>query len=764
MKAIGIDFGTGNSVLAEWQGTKAVLFDQIGDNGAVCSDIVVEDSDKILADPALVYGKLTQNRKIEAAIKRRLLEAIEKGDGKIVEYLMSCAANRLKYVFDAFSLQSEEKVVKAVLTCPANTGQAYRNVLMEIGRQIGLPAVDIVDEPTAAAVHHGLNEVAKKNERWMVVDWGCGTFDVSLIQREKGKSDLRVVCVRGDNRLGGFDMDRLLGKNLAERFKFPVDDLDYYEVESLKKALSDKLDLDVPLTLKSGKNIQIAYTRKELEELVQPLRNRAQALIDEALKSVGWGDLDRIIATGGPILMPCVSAMLCDATGYDEGEILCKDPLTSVALGAARLAEMKRRGGLVVTNKVAKSIGVCIKEGKNDDVYHIIISRGEDRPVRRDVKLATSVDLQDIIQIEIREGDNMASAAANSLLAKLNAVVRPENKAAVQLRLQIALGDAGGMEAYVEPVGDANMVREVQAVGVRIEKDQRETATGELRTEDPLAEFKDQVLDREVDPDTARQVYERLKIKYHPDRQPEKRDYWNARLAALDEAFNRYLEEVERRMRASSVPDLPWDKTAELAKIVVDEVLAQRFVHCLANDIGTAEQKRSMPGLLKRFPDYRRVLASYLSAVKKNPVLQKLLSEDDRPHVGMVVLLQNLPGKPIRERHEVLKAAYRVSVDKVRELIADPKLDLDALYHEVPKVAEAAVNPMTGKVVGQSVNAKLDLKFEYKDGNTHISGNTFSVKEQIKQVAQTAGSRAKWDGKNKLWVIEGKKITEKDFQ
>ena len=764
MKAIGIDFGTGNSVLAEWQGTKTVLFDQIGDNGAVCSDIVVEDSDKILADPALVYEKLPKNRKLETAVKRRLLEALENVDGATVEYLMSCAAARLKYVFDAFSAQSEEKVVKTVLTCPANTGQAYRNVLMEIGKQIGLPAVDIVDEPTAAAVHHGLNEVAKKNERWMVVDWGCGTFDVSLIQREKGKADLRVVCVKGDNQLGGYDMDRLLGGHLAEKCKIPIDDLNFYEVESLKKELSDNKNLETALKLKSGKNIQVKYAREELEGLVQPLLNRAKALIDEALKSVGWSDVDCVIATGGPILMPCVRAILCEATGYDESEILCKEPLTSVALGAARLAEVKRRGGLVVTNKVAKSIGVRVKEDSNDDAYHVIISRGEDRPVRRDVKLTTSIDLQDIIQVEIREGDNMASAVANSLLARLNAVVRPDNKGAVQLRLQIALGDAGGMEAYVEPVGDANTVREVQAVGVRIEKDQRETATGELRTDDPLSEFKDQILDREADPDTARQIYERLKIKYHPDRQPEKRDYWNERLAALDEAFNRYLEEVERRMRASSVPDLPWDKTDELSKIIVDEVLAQRLTHCLANEIGTVEQKNLMPGLLKRFPDYRRVLASYLSAVKRNPILQKMLSEDDRPHVGLVVLLQNLPGKPIRERHEVLKAAYRVSTDKVRAMIADPKLDLEALYQEVPKVAEAAVNPLTGKPVGQSANAKLDLKFEYKGGNTHIGGNTFPVKEQIKQVAQTAGSRAKWDGKNKLWVIEGKKITEKDFQ
>ncbi len=92
------------------------------------------------------------------------------------------------------------------------------------------------------------------------------------------------------------------------------------------------------------------------------------------------------------------------------------DPLTSVAKGAARLAEIKRLGGLVVTNKVAKSIGVKVVNDKNTDAYHKVIVRGEDRPVTRQVELSTSVDLQDIIEIEIREGDNDISASSNTLL------------------------------------------------------------------------------------------------------------------------------------------------------------------------------------------------------------------------------------------------------------------------------------------------------------------------------------------------------------
>jgi len=334
-------------------------------------------------------------------------------------------------------------------------------------------------------------------------------------------------------------------------------------------------------------------------------------------------------------------------------------------------------------------------------------------------------------------------------------------KIRIKVKLQIALSDAGGMEAYIEPLGNKNTVRDVQAVGIHLEKGQRKSASGELRTEDPLNEFRDQVLDRQADPDTARQVYERLKIKYHPDRQPEKRDHWNARLVTLDEAFSSYLSEIEKRMRTSTVPNLPWDNPAELDKLVVDEVLAQRLTHCLANGIGSDSQQDKMPGILKRFPEYRRVLASYLFGIKRNEVLQIMLAEDDRPHVGLVVLLQNLPGKAIRERHEVLKAAYRVKEDNVCKMLASPELDIEALYQEVPKVAEAIVNPVSGQKTATPKKTKLTIT--HKKGNTYITGNTYPVKELIKDAARNVGGSARWDGKSKQWVINKKVITEKDI-
>jgi molecular chaperone HscC len=760
MNTIGIDFGTGNTVLAEWYGTQSKIYESVGNNGLVCSDIAINNDGQIQAQLINEIKDLS-GLKIEKFIKRKLLTALEAEDKEAIAYLTELATQRLKYVFDSYTKATSEKVVKAVLTCPANTGQAYRSILLEIGRQIGLPSIDIVDEPTAAAVHHGLAETATSNEKWMVIDWGCGTCDISMIERKQGSKDLKVVCVEGDNNLGGSDIDILLEKEIAEKYQKPIEAFNPYSIEKIKISLSSNEEYAENITLIDGSALSVKYTRPELHNLIEPLLERFKILIDKALTAAKWQDsgVDKIIATGGPVLMPLVKAIIDEIADDSGADLYDSDPLTSVAKGAARLAEIKRLGGLVVTNKVAKTIGVRVVTDKNNDAYHKVIVRGEERPVTRQVELASSVDLQDIIEIEIREGDNDISASGNTLLAKLNAVVRPESKGNIKIKLQIALNDSGALEAYIEPISDKSTIREIKAEGIRLEKGQKETATGELRTDDPVSEFKSQAIEAEVDPDTARQIYERLKVKYHPDRQPDKRKYWNNKLRELDEHFNDYMLEIEKRMHASSVPNLPWGKPAELKTIIIDEVLANRLTHCLANSIGTTEQIQLMPGLLKQFPDYRRVVASYLFGVKRNPVLQRLLSEDDRPQVGMVVLLQNVQGKSIKERHEVLKAVYRVKEEKLREYLKDPNLDINKLFEEVPKVAEVAKNPMGGNTA-TPLNAgtfKGKLNYEYKGNDTIITGNTYPVKELIKK----AGGR--WDPGSSAWKIVGKHLTDKEI-
>lgn len=760
MKIIGIDFGTQNSVVSEWTGSNSLVVTGIGNEGIISSDVMISKNGEIKVS-SKTHSAYYQDFILEQHIKRRLINSLEHRNHENTQYLTNITLQKIRTIYNDYSLLSSDKVVLAIITCPANAGQAYRETLIDIARKVGLPSIDIVDEPTAAAVHHGLGQKASTNERWMIIDWGCGTVDVSMIQRTAGSADLKVVSIAGNNQLGGSDMDTLLADHLATKFGFKSDDLKPYEAERVKKCLSDEIEVEDMLELSSGGKVAIKVTRDELELLVNPLIDQCSEIVEQALQDAHWESvgMDRIIATGGPILMPCVKRYLGGLAEEHGADLHDSDPLTSVALGAARLAEIKRIGGLLVTSKVSKSIGIRVAENDNTDVYHKVIHRGEERPVSRSVELCTSVDLQDIIEIEIREGDNESSAEANSMIARLNAVVRPDNKGLVSMKLNLSLSDNGGMEAYLEPLGDPNSLRDVQPVGIKLGTERKGTATAELRAGDPVSEFKEQVLDNNADPDTARQIYDRLKVKYHPDRQPENHDHWVQRLEAMDNLFNDYLRDIERQMQSSNVPNLPWDRGDELDCYYIDEVLAKRMTHCLANDIGTHEQQDKMTRLLKKYPDYRRILASYLFGIKRNKVLQDLLSKDNRPHVGLVVLLQNIPGKPIRERHEVLKAAYRVPEAKVREFLSDQTLDIDDLYDLIPKSAQAEVNPISGAPAYQ----KAELKYEYVNGDTIITGNTYPVKDQIKAAARIKGSSASFDYGTKAWVIKGKRITDKDI-
>lgn len=497
MWTIGIDFGTGNSVLSVFQTSRAQIFNP-GNGASNSSDILVNAEGKVDADPKHLLAPAPGFIQI-TAIKRHLLN-LPPDAGLEREKWLGHAVARLRYLYEAFAATIDTPVYKAVLTCPANAGQVYREILLEIGRRVGLPEVDIVDEPTAAAVHHGLTETAAGNERWLVIDWGCGTFDVSAIERRKGQADLVVQVVRGDNALGGMDMDALLRDRLAQHYGFVAEACPLWQVEALKIRLSDVTEATASLTLDDGRTVTVIATRAELEDAIAPLLARATVLVEDTLRETGWADVDRVITTGGPLLMPVVRRTLAKVLDYEEDELLWRDPLSSVAQGAARLAELKRVGGLVVTNQIAQSIGVRLVDGKDDDRYHPVIHRGETRPITRTVDLATSVDLQDVLVVEVREGENR-SAAANTLLGRFNVVVRPERKGVIKVRLGLKLSDAGAMEAWIEPLGDPNSVRQVQKVsGLRLERDTMQAGQAELRLDDPVEEFHAAVGEYEVVP------------------------------------------------------------------------------------------------------------------------------------------------------------------------------------------------------------------------------------------------------------------------
>jgi molecular chaperone DnaK (HSP70) len=214
MIAIGIDYGTGNTVLSYWRNNRITIA-KFNGLDYISSDLLVNEDDKIELDPLLLDNPPSGYKRIRG-IKRALLDLNEISSDELRRFA-NMASKRISFLYEYFVGQYENESYQSVLTCPAHASQAYRELLLDIGRSIGLNELEIIDEPTAAAVHHGLRKIPTEEERLLVIDWGCGTCDVSLIERQAGLSDLNVIAVTGNNRLGGMDMDDLLGDYLSSK-------------------------------------------------------------------------------------------------------------------------------------------------------------------------------------------------------------------------------------------------------------------------------------------------------------------------------------------------------------------------------------------------------------------------------------------------------------------------------------------------------------------------------------------------------------------
>jgi len=303
MITVGIDFGTGNSVLSYCKDNESYVYSRNGQKW-IPSDILIESDGYIECDHHLLKNPPDGYSRV-SGIKRNLL-CPEKTCAYNINELLEFAYKRILYLFEQFTRQNDEKISQAVLTCPAHASQSYRELLIEIGSKVGLNELAIIDEPTAAAVHQGLRDIPTYEERFLVVDWGCGTCDISLIERYPGNSDLNVKVVRGDNHLGGLDMDHLLRDLLAKNYGFNPEECPLWQIEEMKIHLSANDLVEEELNLLNNETFPVQVSRNELEDCIQPLIVKSQELIREALEESYWKEVDYTIATGGPMLMPAV--------------------------------------------------------------------------------------------------------------------------------------------------------------------------------------------------------------------------------------------------------------------------------------------------------------------------------------------------------------------------------------------------------------------------------------------------------------------------
>lgn len=355
-RVFGIDLGTTYSCIA--------YIDEYG------KPVVLKNSDGDLTTPSVVMVETEGNVIVGSEAKRsleidpdRTVQFIKRKMGKeddtfmlngreysapelsayILEKLVNDANEELR---QQGVIENGEEIKDVVITCPAYFGMQEREATKTAGEIAGLNVIDIINEPTAAAISYGAMG-SEKNETVLVYDLGGGTFDITVMNING--NEISVVCTGGDDTLGGKNWDEALIDYLVERYQEEFgDDEDpteqdealatlYGQVETWKKALTAREKVNVVVSGESGNRHKEVLTREQYDEITKNLLTRTKNLLDDVLRTAEKSGyplekIDKVLLVGGSSRMPQVAKMIAEE--YHVIPTL-QDPDEAVAKGAA---------------------------------------------------------------------------------------------------------------------------------------------------------------------------------------------------------------------------------------------------------------------------------------------------------------------------------------------------------------------------------------------------------------------------------------------
>jgi molecular chaperone DnaK len=429
LKPIGIDLGTTNSSVAwvDHAGRTAMVPNSEGDI-LTPSVVFFDDYEVIVGKEARAAAILYPDRVAEC-VKRDMGQPYYskpiRGQYLPPEVIQACILRKLK----ADILHTLGPDTAVVITVPAYFDELRRKATADAGEMAGLRVLDIVNEPTAAALSFGEavgfltpSGTPKEEMTVMVYDLGGGTFDVTLLHLAPGS--IRTIATDGDVQLGGRDWDLRLVDYVAEQFK-ALHGLDPRQTPvGLQRLLDACVEAKHTLSARTKTKVRVVHegriadievTREKFEELTADLLERTAYTCRQLLTAakMDWPQIDRILLVGGSIRMPMVSRMLKQLSGMDPDHTV--NPDEAVARGAAQYAAyvLAKQGGIYtrpsfeVVNVNAHSLGV---EGIDPDTMRktnvILIPRNTPLPARFTERFATKTDNQRSIVIQILEGES----------------------------------------------------------------------------------------------------------------------------------------------------------------------------------------------------------------------------------------------------------------------------------------------------------------------------------------------------------------------